>query len=201
MSHFLLTMGDKESKDMGQLNGRYCEGALELMLADLEQAGIDPAECQAKVFGGGMMFPGIERSDLLGPRRDRGAVQRAQRRVGHQPTDPRDVTGVDEVAVGAQETADPVSVTEGHAPDPIRQLERVLVPLRSRQAGAVPELTIGHLAERSGVATSTIRFYESRGLVHSRRTTGNQRRYEPSELRRVAFIRAAQRVGLTLDEV
>lgn len=65
----------------------------------------------------------------------------------------------------------------------------------------MPELTIGHLAERSGVATSTIRFYESRGLVHSRRTTGNQRRYEPSELRRVAFIRAAQRVGLTLDEV
>lgn len=65
----------------------------------------------------------------------------------------------------------------------------------------MPELTIGHLAERSGVATSTIRFYESRGLVHSRRTTGNQRRYEQSELRRVAFIRAAQRVGLTLDEV
>lgn len=65
----------------------------------------------------------------------------------------------------------------------------------------MPELTIGHLAERSGVATSTIRFYESRGLVRSRRTTGNQRRYEQSELRRVAFIRAAQRVGLTLDEV
>ncbi|GEP36413.1 redox-sensitive transcriptional activator SoxR [Nocardioides psychrotolerans] len=63
------------------------------------------------------------------------------------------------------------------------------------------ELTIGHLAERSGVATSTIRFYEARGLVHSRRTTGNQRRYEHSELRRVAFIRAAQRVGLSLDEV
>jgi chemotaxis protein CheD len=72
MSHFLLTMGDKESKDMGQLNGRYCEGALELMLADLEQAGIDPAECQAKVFGGGMMFPGIERSDSLGIGRRNG---------------------------------------------------------------------------------------------------------------------------------
>lgn len=62
-------------------------------------------------------------------------------------------------------------------------------------------LTIGQLAERAGVATSAIRFYESRGLVHSTRTTGNQRRYEQSMLRRVAFIRAAQRVGLSLEEV
>jgi MerR family redox-sensitive transcriptional activator SoxR len=51
------------------------------------------------------------------------------------------------------------------------------------------------------VAPSAIRFYESRGLVHSRRTTGNQRRYAQAELRRVAFIRTAQRIGLTLDEI
>jgi MerR family transcriptional regulator, redox-sensitive transcriptional activator SoxR len=63
------------------------------------------------------------------------------------------------------------------------------------------ELTVGQLAERSGVASSAIRFYESRGLVHSRRTTGNQRRYPQAELRRVAFIRTAQRVGLSLDEI
>lgn len=63
------------------------------------------------------------------------------------------------------------------------------------------QLTIGQLAERAGVATSAIRFYESRGLVHSVRTTGNQRRYEQAELRRVAFIRTAQRVGLSLDEI
>jgi MerR family redox-sensitive transcriptional activator SoxR len=63
------------------------------------------------------------------------------------------------------------------------------------------QLTIGQLAQRAGVATSAIRFYESRGLVHSRRTAGNQRRYEQSELRRVAFIRTAQRVGLSLDEI
>ena len=63
------------------------------------------------------------------------------------------------------------------------------------------ELTVGQLAERSGVATSAIRFYESRGLVHSRRTSGNQRRYGRATLRRVAFIRTAQRVGLTLEEV
>ena len=62
-------------------------------------------------------------------------------------------------------------------------------------------LTIGQLAERSGVATSAIRFYESRGLIDSERTTGNQRRYGQATLRRVSFIRAAQRVGLTLDEI
>jgi MerR family transcriptional regulator, redox-sensitive transcriptional activator SoxR len=62
-------------------------------------------------------------------------------------------------------------------------------------------LTIGQLAERAGVATSAIRFYESRGLLESERTTGNQRRYAKSTLRRVAFIRTAQRVGLTLEEI
>ena len=62
-------------------------------------------------------------------------------------------------------------------------------------------LTIGQLAERAGVATSAIRFYESRGLIASERTTGNQRRYAQSTLRRVAFIRTAQRVGLTLEEI
>lgn len=62
-------------------------------------------------------------------------------------------------------------------------------------------LTIGQLAERAGVATSAIRFYESRGLIHGVRTAGNQRRFEQSTLRRIAFIRTAQRVGLSLDEV
>src|SRR6478609_1130573 len=63
------------------------------------------------------------------------------------------------------------------------------------------EITIGELSERSGVATSAIRYYEDRGLVSSRRTTGNQRRYERAVLRRLAFIRTAQRVGLTLEEI
>jgi MerR family redox-sensitive transcriptional activator SoxR len=63
------------------------------------------------------------------------------------------------------------------------------------------ELTIGDLAERSGIATSAIRYYEERGLVRSRRTAGNQRRYERAMLRRLAFIRTAQRVGLTLEEI
>jgi len=62
-------------------------------------------------------------------------------------------------------------------------------------------LTIGQLSERSGVATSALRFYESRGLISAERTTGNQRRYPKHTLRRVAFIRTAQQVGLSLDEI
>jgi MerR family transcriptional regulator, redox-sensitive transcriptional activator SoxR len=63
------------------------------------------------------------------------------------------------------------------------------------------ELTIGELSERSGIATSTIRYYEDRGLIRSRRTPGNQRRYDRPMLRRLAFIRTAQRVGLSLEEI
>ena len=63
------------------------------------------------------------------------------------------------------------------------------------------QLTIGHLAERSGVSVSALRFYETKGLITSVRTAGNQRRYEQSTLRRVAFIRTAQQVGLSLEEI
>lgn len=62
-------------------------------------------------------------------------------------------------------------------------------------------LTIGQLAGRAGVATSAIRFYEAQGLLASTRTAGNQRRYEQATLRRIAFIRTAQRVGLSLEEI
>jgi MerR family redox-sensitive transcriptional activator SoxR len=65
----------------------------------------------------------------------------------------------------------------------------------------VAHLTIGELSKRSGVAPSALRYYEEVGLISSERTTGNQRRYLRPTLRRVAFIRAAQRVGLTLDEI
>lgn len=60
------------------------------------------------------------------------------------------------------------------------------------------ELTIGELSARSGVPTSALRFYEREGLIHSRRTTGNQRRYHRTTLRRVAFVRASQSVGIPL---
>ena len=63
------------------------------------------------------------------------------------------------------------------------------------------QLTIGEIAERSGLAPSAIRFYERRGLIASQRTEGNQRRYRRDVLRRIAFVRIAQRVGLSLEEI
>jgi MerR family redox-sensitive transcriptional activator SoxR len=63
------------------------------------------------------------------------------------------------------------------------------------------ELTPGELAERSGVAISALHFYEREGLIASRRTSGNQRRYSRDTLRRVAFIRMSQRLGIPLAKV
>lgn len=62
-------------------------------------------------------------------------------------------------------------------------------------------LTIGQLSERSGVATSALRFYETKDLIISTRTNGNQRRYNTSMLRRIALIQVAQSVGFTLEEI
>ena len=67
---------------------------------------------------------------------------------------------------------------------------------------ALPELlTIGQLATRGGIAASALRFYESQGLLHTIRVDHNQRRYTRDALRRVAFIRAGQTVGLSLEEI
>ncbi|GAB3493825.1 redox-sensitive transcriptional activator SoxR [Amycolatopsis cihanbeyliensis] len=63
------------------------------------------------------------------------------------------------------------------------------------------ELTVGQLATRSGVAVSALHFYERQGLISSRRTAGNQRRYRRDMLRRVALIRIAQRVGIPLADI
>jgi MerR family redox-sensitive transcriptional activator SoxR len=63
------------------------------------------------------------------------------------------------------------------------------------------ELSIGEVAERTGVAVSAIRFYEQEGLITARRSDGGQRRFHRDVLRRIAFVRVAQRVGLTLDEI
>jgi MerR family redox-sensitive transcriptional activator SoxR len=62
-------------------------------------------------------------------------------------------------------------------------------------------LTIGELSQRSGVPHTALRFYEERGLIASVRSAGNQRRYHRAVLRRLAFIRTAQRVGLSLEEI
>ena len=63
------------------------------------------------------------------------------------------------------------------------------------------ELTVGQLSARAGVAVSTLHFYEAKGLIRSRRTSGNQRRYPRDTLRRIAFIRIAQRVGIPLATI
>ena len=63
------------------------------------------------------------------------------------------------------------------------------------------ELTVGQVAARSGVAVSALHFYETRGLIRSHRTAGNQRRYGRDVLRRVAVIRVAQEVGISLAEI
>jgi MerR family transcriptional regulator, redox-sensitive transcriptional activator SoxR len=83
------------------------------------------------------------------------------------------------------------------------------VNLRSRakimakdQAKEFPrQLTVGEVAQRSGVAVSTLHFYEAKGLIRSWRTNGNQRRYEREVLRRVAIIRVAQRTGMELNKI
>jgi MerR family transcriptional regulator, redox-sensitive transcriptional activator SoxR len=62
-------------------------------------------------------------------------------------------------------------------------------------------LTIGEVSERADVTTSALRFYEREGLITAVRSEGGQRRYQREVLRRIAFIRAAQRVGLTLDDI
>ncbi len=62
-------------------------------------------------------------------------------------------------------------------------------------------LTIGELAARSGVASSALRYYESRGLISSLRTESNQRRFARSTLRTVSLIRVAQGLGLSLDDI
>ncbi len=66
---------------------------------------------------------------------------------------------------------------------------------------SVQELTVGQLSARSGVAVSALRFYEAQGLITAGRTAGNQRRYPRDALRRVAFIRASQRVGIPLRAI
>lgn len=68
-------------------------------------------------------------------------------------------------------------------------------------AGIALHLSVGELAKRSGVSVSTLHFYERKGLIESSRNAGNQRRYAREVLRRVSFIRVAQRVGIPLKQI
>lgn len=62
-------------------------------------------------------------------------------------------------------------------------------------------LSVGQVAERSGFAPSALRYYEKEGLIEATRTSGGQRRYDRAVLRRLAFVAAARRVGLKLEEI
>ena len=61
--------------------------------------------------------------------------------------------------------------------------------------------SVGKVAERCGVKVSTLHFYEDKGLIHSWRNEGNQRRYQKDVLRRVSVIKAAQKVGISLENI
>ena len=69
------------------------------------------------------------------------------------------------------------------------------------EAGISLTMSVGEVAQRSGVPVSTLHFYESKALITSWRSDGNQRRYARDVLRRVAFIRVAQRVGISLTDI
>lgn len=74
--------------------------------------------------------------------------------------------------------------------------------MTAKTSHSIPkELTVGQVAERSGVAVSTIHFYEAKGLIASRRNQSNHRRYPREILRRVAVIRVAQRAGIPLATI
>jgi MerR family transcriptional regulator, redox-sensitive transcriptional activator SoxR len=63
------------------------------------------------------------------------------------------------------------------------------------------EWSVGRVAERCGVKVSTLHFYEDKGLIQSWRNSGNQRRYKADVLRRVAIIKAAQKIGISLESI
>ena len=62
-------------------------------------------------------------------------------------------------------------------------------------------ISIGQLADRTGLAVSAIRFYEELGLVHPERNAGGQRRFLKSDIRRLSFVIIAQQLGFTLDQI
>ncbi|SDJ91769.1 redox-sensitive transcriptional activator SoxR [Microbulbifer yueqingensis] len=73
--------------------------------------------------------------------------------------------------------------------------------MSDRGRGTKSELGVGEVARRSGVAVSTLHFYESKGLIRSWRSAGNQRRYARDVLRRIGIIRVAQRAGVPLTKI
>jgi MerR family transcriptional regulator, redox-sensitive transcriptional activator SoxR len=83
----------------------------------------------------------------------------------------------------------------------ILEVKRSFVTAKSAASRVRKELTVGELAQRSGIAVSAIHFYEAKGLITGWRSAGNQRRYSRDILRRVAVIKVAQRIGIPLTTI
>src|SRR5262249_48157390 len=85
------------------------------------------------------------------------------------------------------------------------EVKRVMRVNRGQQTGKEPparqEISVGEAAKRSGMAVATLHFYESKGLIRSTRTGGNQRRYARDVLRRLAIIKVAQTAGVPLATI
>lgn len=73
--------------------------------------------------------------------------------------------------------------------------------MKTKKSAIKQELSVGEVAARSGLAISTIHFYESKGLIFSRRNQGNHRRYGRGVLRKLAVIKVAQKTGIPLEEI
>jgi MerR family redox-sensitive transcriptional activator SoxR len=81
------------------------------------------------------------------------------------------------------------------------EVKRLFVTAKSSASWVRKDLTVGELAQRSGIAVSAVHFYESKGLISGWRSAGNQRRYSRDILRRVAVIKVAQRIGIPLATI
>jgi len=83
-----------------------------------------------------------------------------------------------------------------------KDIKTIKEPLKTRETvGFTRALTVGEVAKRSGVSVATVHFYETKGLIQSTRTQGNQRRFPPVVLRYIAIIKVAQSTGIPLKEI
>lgn len=110
-------------------------------------------------------------------------------------------TGLGAPAPGAADPRDDAPRNSAPPNSDLRNSDPRADAPRNRDLRTTDLLTVGEIARRSGFAESAVRYYEGLGLLTATRTAGNQRRFPRSTLRRLAFIRAARNVGLTLEEI
>jgi MerR family redox-sensitive transcriptional activator SoxR len=120
----------------------------------------------------------------------------------NRPISSRGKRGVDENSDSMVVMDCPLHMASGDDTTSILvEVKEYHMPVKAEAGPIRKELTVGEVAERSGLAVSAIHFYESKGLIHGWRSTGNQRRYSRNVLRRVAVIKVAQRIGVPLATI